>query len=74
MDGEAILANQTFDDMDVAALEAELNRLKEPQLHFMSIVVLVCKFVGAPQKAPKNGIGNFLGGGGASFGLAYPIL
>ena len=29
MDGEAILANQVFDDMDVAALEAELNRLKD---------------------------------------------
>ena len=41
MDGEAILATQAFDDMDVAALEAELHRLKDRFWAELSIVVVV---------------------------------
>ena len=45
MDGEAILANQVFDDMDVAALEAELNRLKDRFLGFVAVVVVAVVIV-----------------------------
>ena len=41
MDGEAILATQAFADMDVAALEAELHRLKDRFWAELSIVVVV---------------------------------
>ena len=45
MDGQAILANQVFDDMDVAALEAELNRLKDRFLGFVAVVVVAVVIV-----------------------------